>query len=80
MCNAPASVNEVWRVIWIAVVNEIWKHRNNVIFKGGVINVLEVFALVQQKAWSWITSKSHSAHFSFSDWCLDHLVCMGIIS
>jgi len=34
MCNASASVNEVWAVIWIVVVNEIWKHRNNVIFKG----------------------------------------------
>jgi len=53
MCNAPTSVNEVWAVIWIAVVNKIWKHRNNVIFKGGVVDdVLEVFDLVQLKAWS----------------------------
>ena len=39
-------------MIWIAVVNEVWKHRNSAIFKGGVVNVLEVFALVQLKAWS----------------------------
>jgi len=50
ICNATALVNEVWEAIWIAVVNEIWKHRNKVIFDGGVINVLEVFALVQLKA------------------------------
>jgi len=53
-----ASVNEVWGVIWIAVVNEIWKHRNRVIFNGGVIDELKVFALMQLKAWSWVTAKS----------------------
>jgi len=45
-------VNEVWKVIWIAVINEIWKHRNKVIFKGGVVDVLEVFALIQLKTWT----------------------------
>jgi len=53
-----------------------WKHRNRVIFRGGVIDVLEVFALVQLKACAWVTSKSHDAIISFSDWCVDHLVCM----
>jgi len=34
MSSAPTSVDEVWKGIWIAVVNEVWKHRNKVIFKG----------------------------------------------
>jgi len=76
----PTSVNEVWGVIWIAVVNEIWNHRNIVIFKGGVIDVLEVFALVQLKAWSWVASKLQDAFFSFSDCCIDPLVCMGMMT
>jgi len=63
MCNVSASVNEVWGVIWIAVANEVLKHRNGVIFKGGVVDVVEVFTLLQLKAWVWITSKSHSAFF-----------------
>ena len=58
-------------MIWIAVVNEVWKHRNRVIFKGGAVDVLKVFALVQLKVWSWVTSKSQSTHFSFSVWCID---------
>jgi len=41
------SVNDVWGAIWIVVVSEIWKHRNKVIFKGGVIDVSEIFALVR---------------------------------
>jgi len=42
-------VDEVWGRIWIAVVNEVWRHINRVIFKGGVVDVLEAFALVQLK-------------------------------
>jgi len=28
MSSVPVSVDEVWRGIWIAVVNEVWRHRN----------------------------------------------------
>jgi len=60
----------MWGVIWTAVVSELWKQRNNAIFKGRVVDGLEVVALVQVKAWSWTTSKSLSGFFSFFDWCL----------
>jgi len=49
MNNAPISVNEVLRVIWIAVINEVWNYKNKVIFKEGIIDVLEAFALIQLK-------------------------------
>jgi len=65
LCNAFALANEMWEVIWTALVSELWKHRNNVIFNGGVVDGLEVVALVQVKAWSWITFKSLSGLFSF---------------
>ena len=80
LCNASASANEMWGVIWTAVVSELWKHRNNVIFNGGVVDGLEVVVLVQVKAWSWITSKSLSGLFSFFEWCLEPLVCMTMVS
>jgi len=57
MCSAYESVNVVWERIWIVVVSEIWKHKNNVIFKGGVIDVSRMFTLVQLKVWSLVTSK-----------------------
>jgi len=53
--------------IWIAVVNEIWSHRNKIIFKDGVLDYSEIFSSAQLKVWSWITSKVLSACFSFSD-------------
>jgi len=60
-------MNDVWGMIWIVVLSEIWKHRNNVIFKGGEVDVLELFTLVQLKVWSRVTSKVPSIVFSYSD-------------
>ena len=40
----------------------------------------EVFALVQAKVWSWISVKIRYASFSYSNWCLEPLVCMRMVS
>ena len=61
-------VNDVWRVIWVSVVSEIWKHRNFVIFDMGVVDVLEVFVLVQVNVGSWIYAKSRGAPFTYFNW------------
>jgi len=69
--NAYAQLKAVWSSIWIAVVNEIWKHRNRHIFQGGVIDHSKMFTLAQLKVWSWVTSKFSSACFTYSEWCID---------
>ena len=74
--DASTSVNLIMANVWITLVSEIWSHRNNCLFKGGVVDHIEVFSLAQLKVWSWISSKIPSAKFSFSDWCLEPLVCM----
>jgi len=65
LLNVPVQVNVVWGSVWIAVVGEIWKHKNNHIFKGGVIDHSEMFTLAQLKIWTWVTSKSAPARFSY---------------
>jgi len=80
MCNISDSIHEVWGAIWDGVVSEIWKHKNNVIFNRGVVDEFELFALIQVKVWSWITSKSCFVSSSYSDWCMDHLVCTRLVS
>jgi len=55
----------------MVVISEIWKHMNKVIFKGGVIDVSKMFALILLKVWFWVTSKVPSTRFFYSDWCLD---------
>jgi len=52
LLNASAQVKVVWSSVWIAIVNEIWKHRNKHIFQGGVIDHSEMFTLAQLKVWS----------------------------
>jgi len=49
MSHASKTINNVWNTIWVGVVSEIWKHRNNIIFKRGVGDAFEVFSLVQVK-------------------------------
>ena len=42
-CNAPKPFNSVLESVRISMVSEIWRHRNNVIFKGGVVDHYEIF-------------------------------------
>jgi len=79
MCNASATVNEVWGTVWIVVVSEIWKHMNKVIFKGGVVDIVKMFVMAQLNVWSWLTSKLTYAIFSYSDGCFDLLACMRMV-
>jgi len=79
--NLPSeSVHIVWNTIWVGVVSEIWSHRNRIVFKRGVADASEVFALVQVKVWSWVSTNSRLASFSFSDWCLEPMECMRLVS
>ena len=70
----------VWNTIWVGVVSEIWSHRNHIIFKRGVAYASEVFALVQVKVWSWVSTNSRLVSFSYSDWCLEPMECMRLVS
>jgi len=45
------SVNQVWSSVWVAMVDELWKHRNRKIFKSGKIDHIEIFTMVQLKVW-----------------------------
>jgi len=42
-------VNRAWKWVWIAVMIEIWKHRNKIVFRGGIVDEEEVFCLAQLK-------------------------------
>jgi len=35
--------------MWMTIVTEIWNHRNKIVFKEGVVDVVEVFSLAQLK-------------------------------
>jgi len=44
------NVNTLWKGMWLAIVEEIWKHRNIIVFSNGVVYVIDIFALAQLNA------------------------------
>ena len=47
-----------------------------ILLNAPVIDPSKVFTLAQLKAWSWVTSKTVSASFTYSEWCIDPKACM----
>ena len=44
--------------MWITVVGELWKHMNRKVFRSSRIDPIEIFAMSQVKAGSWIVCKA----------------------
>jgi len=63
--NLNTRQNSIWRGMWLAIVEEIWKHRNGVIRK---VDPDEIFGLTQVTVWVWMKHKIPSVNFSYSDW------------
>jgi len=60
----------------VAIVSEIWNHRNKVVFRGGVMDADEIFSLDQVKGWLWAKYKMKRTTFSYSDWHLSPVLCL----
>ena len=41
------KANIVWKGMWLAIVREIWKHRNKVVFCNRRVDEVEIFAMAQ---------------------------------
>jgi len=61
------KVNSVWRGMWVAIVWEIWKHRNNVVFNNRVGDDSEIFVLAQLRGWSWAKFRPNGVNCSLLD-------------
>jgi len=69
-------VNSVWKGMWVAIVSEIWSHRNKVVFRGGIVDVEEIFSLAQLKGWLWIKYNLKCNSVSYSDWHFSPIKCL----
>jgi len=61
------SVNVAWKGMWVAIVTELWNHRNKVVFNRGVVDPMEIFTLGQLKGWLWFKHKFKGCTFSYLD-------------
>jgi len=41
------KANCVWKGMWLAITKAIWTHKNRIIFDGGQVNEIEIFAVAQ---------------------------------
>jgi len=57
--------------MWIAIVGEIWKQRNNIIFNNSRPDPIEMFTMAQLKSWSWITGNGKGIPFEYVSWCME---------
>ena len=70
--------NKSWKGMWLAIIWEIWKHRNIVIFKQRKVDPKEIFCMTRVSAWTWMKHKLPNVTFSYSVWyqcpiqCLNH--------
>jgi len=62
--------------MWLAIIGEIWKHRNDVIFNHKKINPIEIFDQAQVTTWVWTKHKIPTVKFSYSDWYLFPYTCL----
>jgi len=47
-----------------------------VVFKGGVVDAVEIFGLAQLKGWLWAKYKMKRTTFSYPDWILSPVKCL----
>jgi len=57
----------MWRDIWVAIVGEIWKHKNEAIFKQRKVHPEEIFGIAHVTTWPWMKHKIPTVKFSYSE-------------
>ena len=68
--------NLAWRGMWLAIIGEIWNHRNGVIFKHRKVDPIEIFSYAQVAAWVWMKHKIPAVKFSYSEWYISPITCL----
>jgi hypothetical protein len=64
----------ILRVIWLAITWNIWKHRNNVVFNGIILNAFSLLDDIKTYFWVWFSGQFVcNSCIPFSDWCQDHM-------
>ena len=68
--------NLLWKGVWATTVRCIWEQMNSIVFKQWVVDVEEIFQMVQLKSWLWLKHRGRSFSYSFVDWVLNPLICI----
>lgn len=63
-------------LFWHATVWSLWLIRNEIIFKGGLVDFLAVLEQIKLRSWFWFSAEFGSSVYTITDWCLCPLGCL----
>jgi hypothetical protein len=67
MVLTKTTFPKVSHIIWLAAAWCIWLERNDIIFRGKILNILEVVDRIKRLSWSWfICREGGNKNFVFS--------------
>jgi hypothetical protein len=65
------------RLIWLVTMWSIWKHRNEVIFKGVTPDAIALLNNIKMISWLWLSNRyGRNSSISFLNWNMDPLGCL----
>jgi hypothetical protein len=68
---------KVKQLIWLATMWSIWRSRNNILFRGDVVNIITLVDQIKYISWFWLIGRvTHNANFSYAAWCINPLHCL----
>jgi hypothetical protein len=79
LAGLPRPSYSYLKVIWLASIWEIWKDRNNCIFKSTVTDPHRILDKVKRVSFLWLSSNSVPLAFGFHDWWRYPLTCIGVL-
>jgi hypothetical protein len=65
------------RLIWLATMWSIWKHKNEMIFKGVNPDAIALLNDIKAVSWFWLSCRyGRNSSIPFLNWNLDPLDCL----
>jgi hypothetical protein len=78
MAGLPRLTHSTLKVIWLAFVWELWKERNNRVFKNAASDPHNILDRVKLTSFLWLKANQVSFVFYYHDWSQHPLLCMGV--
>ncbi|KAG4929898.1 hypothetical protein AAZX31_17G084200 [Glycine max] len=63
-------------ITWFAVIWSLWLQRNSLLFRGGSMDMEQVWEMVKVRSWAWLHSKTKNFHYSMFDWWEQWMLCI----
>ncbi|XP_020220498.1 uncharacterized protein LOC109803368 [Cajanus cajan] len=77
LVSGSKGIKRVWSFVWFAGIWQLWKARNENIFKDKLFKVEEIVFMAQLRSWEWCTA-ARMVSSSFPEWLMNPLSCASV--